>query len=571
MKKLNLKSIFTGLEQVLYRFPVVLLFVASLAFMAFMNINDTDFEPEMPVWTFLGLSVFASLALTLLFEQYAKRPLYFISLLAFEGVLLLYNFMFFNHKIDWEGQQMAMMFISLVLALFVILFLKPKTDKSFWSFTELIVRELISTGIYAGLLMGGLSLALFAIDTLFGVDFTDKVYGNLAVVCFIIFAPVYFLSNIPAKDKIYSIESDFGKFLKILGLYVILPILGVYVVILYAYLAKIIFTWELPNGWVTTLVSVLALGGYVAKFLLYPMSDNKVVNFLNRYFSLLLMPLVVLMTIGLFRRISDYGISINRLYVLVFNVWLYGVSVFLILTQSRSLKWLVISFVSVLFVVSVGPWSVYSITERTIRTELNEQLTTHKLLINGKLVNNKDGHLKITDSVDTAISGKLRYYITTFGQDNFKTAFGFSEKSAYSYDVLNYLGIGYEKDYDQNSYLNAQLSGNLLINISAYSTCIANIDKDYKTDLLYEDLNYKLMLNKSTIEITSIKTNELTQIPLAELMKQLSKNDENNIITDKLLQVKQGKYLLVFDNISANRKPKAEFKITDLRFTLYVK
>lgn len=161
----------------------------------------------------------------------------------------------------------------------------------------------------------GLSLAIYSLEVLFKIDISDKVYQNLSVLCYILFAPVYFLSNVPEKAEMFKQDNTFDIFFKILGLYIFLPILALYTLILYVYLVQIIIKWELPNGWVSTLVSILGLGGFLCMFILYPLrlqNDNKFVNILSKYFSVVLMPLLVLMSIGIFRRLSDYGLTINR-------------------------------------------------------------------------------------------------------------------------------------------------------------------------------------------------------------------------------------------------------------------
>ena len=89
-------------------------------------------------------------------------------------------------------------------------------------------------------------------------------------------------------------------------MYIIVPILSLYVLILYVYLITIVVQWQLPDGWVSTLVSVLALGGFLTMAIVYPLAvqKDKLVSWLFRYFPLLLMPLLVLMSVGIARRLN---------------------------------------------------------------------------------------------------------------------------------------------------------------------------------------------------------------------------------------------------------------------------
>jgi len=101
--------------------------------------------------------------------------------------------------------------------------------------------------------MLGLSLAVLSLDELFKVNISDKVYKNLAVICCGLFAPIYFLANVLDENEKRKHKLEFNKFLNIMGLYILLPILAVYVVILYVYLIQIIANGNYPTvgflGW----------------------------------------------------------------------------------------------------------------------------------------------------------------------------------------------------------------------------------------------------------------------------------------------------------------------------------
>ena len=390
MRKFDFKNFFGDAYITFMRFHTVLFFTWALAIMSFFEINDKSFEVDFHVWAFFALSAIASLSISLFLENITYRLVRIAVYVLPIGFLAIYCFMFLDDNVNWEGMQYVAMMVVAVLSVFFALFMRKNTDNAFWAFAEHLVREILTTIIYLSLLMGGLSLAFYAVDILFDVQFSQHVYANIAVVCYLIIAPVYFLISMPSKDAIYSNKPDFGKFLRLLSLYVLLPVLGIYVLILYLYLAKILILWELPSGWVTILVSILVFGGFVAKLLLYPISKNKFVTFLNRYFSLLVLPLIVLMTVGIFRRFDDYGISINRLYVVIFNIWLYGASIYLFITRSKHLRWIVVSFTVMLFLSSVGPWSVFANTRRVMGTDLKLILAEQRIFVSDSLLEKRD-------------------------------------------------------------------------------------------------------------------------------------------------------------------------------------
>lgn len=572
MKHLHLKSIKSDLLPVLIRFHVVLFFVFGLAVMAFLEINDKQFEKEFNVWGFFILGTLVSLSVTLFKEnlsnKFAKAGVILIPVLS----VFLYSFFLFNNKIEWEIMQFIAFSLTALLSVYFVLFFRKDTDTSFWVFSEKITRELIITYIYTSFLFGGLSLAIFAVNELFNVKIEHEVYENFAIICYLIIAPVYFLSNIPPKNRIYDEVPEYGKFLKILGLYIFLPVLVLYIIILYFYLLKIVFLWELPNGWVTTLVSVLALGGFLTKYLLFPLSDNKIVRFLNSYFALIILPLIVLMSVGLGRRISDYGLSINRIYVLIFNLWLYGACIYLFLSKSKHLRWLVISFAVILLVSSVGPWSVFAVTKRAIEKDLTVLLTENKLFVDGKIVENKDNKIKLTDSVSQAIYDKVFYYISTYDIQSWKDYFN-DHRAAINgvFQVTESLGVGNSVFQRNSEYFNAGMPDGKSLKVSDYNIMIYKIQKREDKDSIFKNSDFNIDFSNNTIRVTDIKKKHQTNFRISGIVSELYKNKANKNNIDRFLILKSENYMLIINNISIHYKADGSFDVNDLNISLFAK
>ena len=62
-----------------------------------------------------------------------------------------------------------------------------------------------------------------------------------------------FLAGIPTKNEKLSLE-DYSRLLKVLVLYIVMPLITVYTIILYIYFGKIIITRVWPEGLVSHLV-----------------------------------------------------------------------------------------------------------------------------------------------------------------------------------------------------------------------------------------------------------------------------------------------------------------------------
>lgn len=148
-------------------------------------------------------------------------------------------------------------------SLFWAAFLKKDTDTLFWNFSYLLCIQILTGLLFTSVLAAGLSLALFSTDTLFGCEFKSEMYSNIHVLCYTLFFPFYLLGNIPIASITETKVRPFAQAWKILGLYILFPLLILYGTILYAYLTKIIIQWQLPDGWVSALVSILTIGGAI--------------------------------------------------------------------------------------------------------------------------------------------------------------------------------------------------------------------------------------------------------------------------------------------------------------------
>ena len=281
----------------------------------------------------------------------------------------------------------------------------------------------------SGIIAAGTSLVLFlgillliqSFKYLFNMDIEETLYADTANVCFTLVAPLLFMFQLPKDEQKYSqynwLQHKFGN-----GIihYLLIPLHLAYVITLYLYAAKILVTWELPNGWVSTLVSVLMLLTVIILFLLYPIHQQdqaKPVDRLAvRYLPIIVLPLLVLMSVGIGRRFSDYGVTIQRLYLLLFNLWCYAVCIGLIVCRSRKVMWVAWSFVAILLLVSVFPVNVSSYTHNRLQKQVRELLAKHNMT---KFPISSKTYTALLKQVGykqaKSFAGKLNYLNSTYG------------------------------------------------------------------------------------------------------------------------------------------------------------
>lgn len=195
------------------------------------------------------------------------------------------------------------------------------------------------------------------------------------------------MSRLPKGEEKYNRTAVTSKFLTGMVRYLFLPLLVGYLVVLYVYGAKILLAMELPKGGVCLLVIVLMMGCLGIELMLYPLqrkADAEGVGThafecrLVRWLPVIILPLLVLMSVAIGRRISDYGITVGRLYVLVLNLWFYAVCIGLYLTCARRIHWVTLSFGALFLLTSALPVNFCNITRSVIADRIEGYLSSHE-------------------------------------------------------------------------------------------------------------------------------------------------------------------------------------------------
>ncbi len=557
MKKLSLKSGIQKIRLVALRFPFTLFFLIGLTVLLLLQIHKSGFEIKPARWVFFSLGIGLSLSISLFTENF-KSYLYKVAINLLAVILLLtYCFILPDKFQVVDFYQVITIGITIILSFFVVQFFRKGSDNPFWEFSKNATTQLIISSIFAQILFSGIALALLSLKELFKIDIQSNVYGDIAVLCYTIFMPIYFMANLPNETEVHAQELNFNTFFKILGLYILLPILTLYSLILYVYLFQIVLKWQLPNGWVSMLVSVLGLGGFLCMFILYPLSlknENKFANLLSRYFPVLLFPLLILMSIGIFRRLGDYGMTVNRLYILILNLWLYGISIYLFITKSKHLKWIVISFASVLFLSSVGNWSVYSITKHKMLTEITQLLTDSKLIKNGKIIDNSKKQIVLKPEISKPLSEDIKYLVSNFGVENLQPFFRTSIKKQSWNEINSQLGIS--EILVSNTYFNAwtDKKNATIIGLSAYKSLIFIPSFNSDKTKIMSNSEIEISLRKLDIYIVNKSSSgDLIRIQLKPKLKELLKSEKNqNAYPLNEMSITGGNYKLIITSVSGN-------------------
>ena len=274
---------------------------------------------------------------------------------------------------------------TIIVVTATLAFRHSKDDREFWRLIMGAIIAAVVAGIGAGIFFGGLQLLLIGVETLFGISFYSEITLDIIIVCYMFICPVVWLQMLPSLTPNDERTIKMPRFLGGLLHFLFMPLVGAYLITLYIYLLKIIFIWELPEGMVSYLVTALMAGTIAILFCLYPTrfeEGHRFDKLVARWLPILTLPLLILMTVGIVKRFSDYGVTMPRLYVLTFNLWCYGVCLWLVKCKGSRVIWIPISFAAVLFVTSVGPQNYSNLAKACIKHEVRTALKGKKLPLN---------------------------------------------------------------------------------------------------------------------------------------------------------------------------------------------
>ena len=273
---------------------------------------------------------------------------------------------------------------------------KIRDERRFPAYVLIMIMEIAVSYLYAFVLFAATCLLLVGADILFGlVDFSTAI-TYLATICFMPFMATIFLSRLSVVEEgrshygagIHVINNLFNNILA--------PVLGLYVVLLYLYMAKIIVLHELPS---TSVVKLILWPMALAVFVLFMVDHNR--DRTGAYYFRKAMPPAALPLLGLmyyawFLRVHQYGLTENRYMIFALGLWVAFAMVHFIL-QKRELHMILPMTLAAVLLVSVfgGPISADSVAFRSQKQRLDRILAANHMLKGGEVV--PSGNLSVKE------------------------------------------------------------------------------------------------------------------------------------------------------------------------------
>ena len=411
MKLLSLSEFIGKATEAFKRFPLTLIWaIVSTIIVVILIEKDIDylFDENNRLLLVMILGISWLIGAQFYIEQFKKaKQLWWIKIIVALAVLGVYFLLPPNDRAS-DGPtpyiQWALFFLAGHLSLFFAPFLTTWHPKAYWNYLSNMIIAIGRSILFSGVVYLGLSLALLAIQYLFNVDIDDQRYGQLFVVCLGIVNTWVYLSDFP-KEIQHSIHMSFNKATEVFVKFILIPLASLYILILYAYALKIVINWELPKGWVSYLITALAGLILVIQLIIHPIRithESRLIRRFQPLFYWLFLPLLVLLYVAIYKRVSDYGITEARYFLILLAAFITGAVLYLIFSRKKQLRFLPMALTGLALLGSFGFWGAFSVSKRSQMKQFKEVYSAFMPTGQAGLPTGQAGAKPVLSSVEVA-------------------------------------------------------------------------------------------------------------------------------------------------------------------------
>lgn len=404
---------------------------------------------------------------------------------------------------------------ALLLILMVAPYMGRGDDLSFWFFNRKMWLGVVVS--YAALLLfaGGLSVALWTVHELFDVKINEKVFIDIWLFAGLILGPVYALSWVPAGFDFTEEDCNDPPGLKFIANWISVPMVFVYLLILYAYFIKLLMEQSLPVGQLAYMISGFVGAGVFTYLIAWPLREKGTFQlrlFYRIFFPALIIPAAVhFYAIG--ERISAYGITEQRYVLVLTAIW------FALIAVGRGFLKMPIRYIplslGVLFALGAfGFWGGVGVSGASQYSRLEELLIKNNFLVNGTIVKSEQS---VSFNDRKSIASILDYLCQTDRDEVIAPWFAaYKEKpedkwSCYGgYELTEKMGFEYISYYERDIaseqthiYLNADSKA--FLDIKGHDVLVRNVYVYTRNDCKEnpENCMQKFKDNDGDLEVTA--------------------------------------------------------------------
>lgn len=348
------------------RFPWTMMAGVVTAFAAIMGTTRSGSQEDMWVRvaavSALGLAL--TVALTLFAEERRWSPVKKAVLNA-AGVLglVLFYLVWAGPEPKYEAVRYFQLSAGLHLLVATLPFVGRPETNAFWQYNRSLFLGFLRAYVFSFVLYVGLVIALVALDKLFGMPVPGQFYARLYIVVVFVINTGIFLAAVPRDLQQLAQDTSYPRVLQVFAQYILTPLVFTYLLILLAYLVKIVGGAQWPSGWIGWLVTSVAVAGLLGFLLVHPLRRDPREAWIHTYTRWLfvgLIPAAVMLLVAFWKRILPYGFTELRLLGVLLGFWLLAIAVSYTIRQEAGIRRIPVTLAALFLLTIYGPLSVTS-------------------------------------------------------------------------------------------------------------------------------------------------------------------------------------------------------------------
>lgn len=377
------------------RFPLPVIYVVQFALCWFATMLRDEYHWNVPIspfeiaLVFLASAIFASIGMTKLASIVEdKRKAKMLNIATQVLLVVEWAYMYWQDSIHilHLSTPCALVLTSIAsVALFPVI--GKCKDSVLWNNAKKLILDLLIATFGAAGVSLCLVIAFFLLyvplSLMTDLKFPTLLLEVIGLILPFVFGMLDFLRREPTGQKLISFKEkvsafqDYHKMLLGLFAYAIL--------VMYLYMLIIVCSFELPRGYISLICSTLTAFGLLCYILIANTKINekgKIWECIYTHIPLLLLPLQILITIAIGRRINDYGVTILRCYIVLLNLWSYAICIYLVMRKGKNLWMIPITFIVTYFIFTATPLSCSNYVLWQLKTDIKAFLNHEESIFN---------------------------------------------------------------------------------------------------------------------------------------------------------------------------------------------
>ena len=610
--KEKIKKILPDMKKGVERFPLTILSGIIVFLLSVYVIENSDMKNHNllseihKMLTLIGLSLPLTAALELIREKYLsdknKWIIRVLNVVITVIFIIFYRFYYLNGK-DKAGILILNNIEKLIatgIIFFLLFLLVPiigKKDEEEKYFQSVVVDKTV-TILYSMVLFLGLTAVFLTVDGLSLIKLKEQIYIEIWLFVVFVFAMIFFASKLKKVDENLE-EYEIHKIFRFLIYFIVIPLITIYTGILYIYFGKMLITKSWPQGLVSHLILWYTIFSLFIMIMVTPMREKDLVaKIFKNYFPFVSVPLLILSIVSISKRISQYGVTELRYFIVLLGIWLIFCMVSSIFKARLSV--ILISLIAVVYISVFSPINNRRITIMSQNKRLERILIKYGLLKDGKLVKNSG----LNENQKYEITDVLNYILGIRDKkDGVRNLYPFGKEDGKPYKKIEEfekeIGIDdswYKYKYSASEYFTVfVINENMLNNqnnnieeVKGYEYIISGLDGyNFQENSVKEYYGkYPVKISKNNISVYNENKEELIKIEISEILKGILNKPEiqqrinkpkeeikDSVVPENILEFigenEKVKYRIKMKQISVRGEENKKAEITNYYYNFY--